>query len=61
MTPDGDVALYQSPDEKPPGGTRVRVGGFVGDMSFDFSPLLLEFELAVPFCMAGPFFCVSDT
>jgi len=40
----------------------VRVGGFAvaGDVSFDFSPLLLEFELAIPFCMVGPFFCASD-
>jgi hypothetical protein len=38
----------------------VRVGSFAaGDVSFDFSPLLLEFELMFPFCMTGPFFCVS--
>lgn len=53
--------FYQSPDEYPPGGTRVRVpAGFpVGDEPFDFSPML-ELELPVPFCIADPPFCVSD-
>ena len=49
--------FYHSPDEYPPGGTRVRAGTFAaGDVSFDFS---LEFELDVPFCTAGPLFCDS--
>lgn len=49
--------FYHSPDEYPPGGTRVRAGTFAaGDVSFDFS---LEFELVVPFCTAGPLFCDS--
>lgn len=35
----------------------MRVGGFAdGDVSFDFSLPMLEFELAIPFCMTGPFF-----